>query len=413
MPSPLHAPSHTDPAHRAATPWRLLALLMAMTAIGPATLNILVPALPALVERLATDTGTVQLMLSLYLFSLASAQLVLGPLSDRCGRRPVVLAGLSLAVAASLAAVMASSIGALIAARLLQAVGASAGVVMGRAIIRDLYERDRAASMIGLVTTATVIAPMVSPLIGGILDTAFGWEAIFLFIAAFGATVLLWSFLLLPETRPQNASDPSTRLWQHWRALLGTAKFHGYVVAAALGSAPFFTFLGGGPHVVVTLMGRTSAEYGAWFAIASFGYMAGNFTASRLSQRLGVDAMIMLGIAIELVGACLTAALVVSLPDPGPAVIFFPQIIISYGNGVLLPNAIAGAVSVRPQAAGAASGIAGFAQMATGAGATQLVSLALVGATTALPMALMMVVEVVAVALLFWLLARRDEQVAV
>ena len=175
------------------TPWRLLALLMAMTAIGPATLNILVPALPGLVTRLASDTGTVQLTLSLYLLSLATAQLLLGPLSDRFGRRPVVLAGLALSVVASLAAIAASSIGALIGARIVQAIGASTGIVIGRAIIRDLFERDRAAAMIGLVTTAMVIAPMISPLIGGILDTAFGWEAIFLFLALFSGAVLTWA----------------------------------------------------------------------------------------------------------------------------------------------------------------------------------------------------------------------------
>ena len=197
--------AQTSPApmqSKQATPWRLLLLLMAMTAIGPATLNILVPALPHLVERLATDTATVQLTLSLYLLSLASAQLLLGPLSDRFGRRPVVLAGLALAVLAALAAIAASSINALIGARMVQAIGASTGIVIGRAIIRDLYERERAAAMIGLVTTAMVIAPMISPLIGGILDTAFGWEAIFVFIALFSAVVLVWAAAVLPETRP-------------------------------------------------------------------------------------------------------------------------------------------------------------------------------------------------------------------
>ena len=199
--------STSPPQSKQATPWRLLALLMAMTAIGPATLNILVPALPGLVTRLASDTGTVQLTLSLYLLSLAAAQLLLGPLSDRFGRRPVVLAGLTLSVVASLAAIAASSIGALIGARVVQAVGASTGIVIGRAIIRDLYERERAAAMIGLVTTAMVIAPMISPLIGGILDTAFGWEAIFLFIAAFSGVVLLWAVLVLPETRPASVAQ--------------------------------------------------------------------------------------------------------------------------------------------------------------------------------------------------------------
>jgi MFS transporter, DHA1 family, multidrug resistance protein len=387
--------------------WRLLALLMAMTAIGPATLNILVPALPGLVARLASDTGTVQLTLSLYLLSLAVAQLLLGPLSDRFGRRPVVLAGLALSVVASLAAIAASSIGALIGARVVQAIGASTGIVIGRAIIRDLYERERAAAMIGLVTTAMVIAPMISPLVGGILDTAFGWEAIFLFIAAFSGVVLLWAALVLPETRPASMAQAPGMLIQEWRALLGNAKFHGYVLCGALGSAPFFTFLGGGPHVVVTLMGRTSAEFGVWFVVTSLGYMSGNFTSSRLSQRFGIEPMIMAGIVFELIGASLTALLVATIPEAGPAIIFLPQLVISFGNGLLLPNAIAGAISVRPQAAGAASGMTGFTQMAVGAASTQVVSIALAGGSSAMPMAWMLVIVVVATGVAYAALVRR------
>ena len=316
-----------------ATPWRLLALLMAMTAIGPAMLNMIVPALPGLTTKFATNPGTLQLTLSVYLLSLATAQLVLGPLSDRFGRRPVVLAGLSFAVLASLGAIATSSIGALIAVRIVQAIGAATGIVMGRAIIRDLFDRDRAAAMIGLVTTAMVIAPMVSPLIGGILDTAFGWEAIFLFLATFSAIVLTWAFMVLPETRPANVAHTAAGMWQDTRSLLGSAKFLGYVLAGALGSAPFFTFIGGGPYVVVTLMGRSSAEFGMWFAITSLGYMGGNFSVSRLSQRFGIDAMIAAGIVFELIGAGLTVILMAVTPDAGPAIVFLPQVVISYGNG--------------------------------------------------------------------------------
>jgi DHA1 family bicyclomycin/chloramphenicol resistance-like MFS transporter len=391
----------------AATPWGLLTLLMAMTAIGPATLNIVVPALPAMVERLGTDAGTVQLTLSLYLLSLASAQLVLGPLSDRFGRRPVVLAGLALSVVASLAAIAASSITALIAARIMQAIGASTGIVIGRAIIRDLYDRDRAAGMIGLVTTAMVIAPMIAPMIGGIIDTAFGWEAIFLFIALFSGVVLLWAVMLLPETHHARTSAPVSALVKEWRALLMSARFYAYILAGALGSAPYFTFLGGGPHVVVSLMGRTSAEYGAWFALSSLGYMSGNFTVSRLAHRYGVDAMIMAGILCELVGVCLTGALLMTMPDAGPAVIFLPQFIISYGNGLLLANAIAGAVSIRPEAAGSASGLTGFAQMATGAACTQIISVLLATSTSAMPMAWMMLAVVLAAWASFAILVKR------
>ncbi len=187
--------------------------------------------------------------------------------------------------------------------------------------------------------------------------------------------------------------------------LLRSAKFQGYVLIAALGSAPYFTFLGGGPYVVVTLMGRTAAEYGAWFALTSFGYMSGNFTASRLSQRLGIDAMIVAGIVAELIGSALTLVLVARLPDAGPAIIFLPQLVISYGNGLLLPNAIAGAVSVRPQAAGSASGMTGFVQMATGAASTQVVSMLLAG--SAMPMAWQMLVVVLATGVAYAALVKR------
>ncbi len=391
----------------AARPWRLLPLLIAMTAIGPTTLNIVAPALPGMVTRLGTDAATVQLTLSLFLLSLACAQLLLGPLSDRFGRRPVVLAGLALSVVASLAAIFASSIEALIAARIIQAAGASTGIVIGRAIIRDLYDRNRAAGMIGLVTTAMVIAPMVSPLVGGILDTAFGWEAIFVFITLMTGTVLTWAVLMLPETHHARVSASPTALAREWRALLVNPKFHGYVVAGALGSAPFFTFMGGGPHVVITLMGRSSAEYGVWFALSSFGYMMGNFTVSRLAQRVSLDTMIMAGLALSVVGACLTAALLMQWPNGGPATVFLPQFLISYGNGLLLPNAIAGAVSLRPEAAGTAAGLTGFTQMGTGAAATQAISMLLAGSSSAMPMAWMMLGILIVALVLFQVLSRR------
>ena len=398
---------HSSREIHTATPWRLLPLLMAMTAIGPATLNIVVPALPGMITRLGTDAGTVQLTLSLYLLSLACAQLVLGPLSDRFGRRPVVLVGLALSVVASLAAIAASSIGALIAARIIQAAGASTGIVVGRAIIRDLYDRDRAAGMIGLVTTAMVIAPMVAPLVGGLLDSHFGWEAIFMFITLSSGAVFIWAVRVLPETHHAGVAQSPAEMGREWRALLGSAKFYAYIVTGALGSAPYFTFLGGGPHVVITLMGRSSAEYGLWFALSSFGYMSGNFTVSRLAQRYGLDTLIMAGIVCEFVGACVTALLFSTLPDGGPATVFLPQFLISYGNGLLLPNCIAGAVSIRPEAAGAASGLTGFSQRAAGAAATQVISLLLAGSASAMPMAWMMLAVVLLAGVLFRVLVRR------
>ncbi len=386
----MHSPTKEpggDPV-RTATPWALLSLLMAMTAIGPMALNILVPALPQLATKLATDTETVQLTVSLYLIGLASAQLVLGPLSDRFGRRPVVLAGLALAVLASAACIAVTSVASLVAFRILQAVGAAAGVVIGRAVIRDLFARDRAASMIGLVATVMVVAPMVAPLIGGILDAAFGWTSIFVFVTVLSAIVLCWAVLTLPETRVHDAAGDEGSFFSQTRRLAVSRSFLGYVLCAALGSSQFFIVLGGGPHAVVSIMGRAPAEYGVWFAVASFGYMAGNFAASRLAVQRGVDALIWWGICAEIGGAILSVIAVTVFPAGGPATIFLPQIAISFGNGLLLPNAIAGAISVRPQAAGTASGITGFVQMGLGAVAAQAMGHLLAHATTAMPMSL-------------------------
>jgi DHA1 family bicyclomycin/chloramphenicol resistance-like MFS transporter len=390
------------------TPWGLLLLLMAMTAIGPTTLNILVPALPELTARLHSDIATVQLAISVYLLALATGQLVMGPLSDRFGRRPVLLAGLALTVAASLIAVAAATAASLILARILQALGASAGIVIGRAIIRDLFERDRAAAILGLVATVMVVVPTLGPLIGGLLDTAFGWEAIFLFTAVTSLIVFAWAAVTLPETRGLNAPEGAgAGFFRELAGLAVSGKFLGYVLAGAFGSSTFFAFLGGGPHVVVTLMGRSPAEYGVWFAISSVGYMAGNFGASRLSMRFGVDVLIWWGIAAEAVGVIAAIALAAFAHEFGPAIVFMPQMIISFGNGLLLPGAIAGAVSVRPQAAGTAAGITGCAQMALGAAATQYAGTLVADATSALPMALMMGGLVVVLAASFGGLVRR------
>ena len=388
-------------------PAKLLFLLIAMTAIGPLSLNILVPAVPGLVVALATDTAAVQLTISLYLLGLATAQLVLGPLSDRFGRRPVVLAGLALTAISSALAIATSSIAGLIISRVIQSVGASVGIVIGRAIIRDLVDRERTAATIGIVTTAMVIAPMVAPLIGGLLDTAFGWESIFIFVAVSSALVFLWALWVLPETRKQEAAGPRRHFWSDLRLLFASRQFIAYVLASTFASGSFFVFLGGAPHVTVTMMGRSSAEYGAWFMFNSIGYMSGTFLAARLSVRYGLDRIITWGLMIQLaicVGAAFLAHFFFHL---GPAIIFIPQLLISLGNGMVIPNSVAGAVSVRPEVAGTASGITGFVQMAFGAGIAQLAASLVAGATSGLPLPItMIVISIVGVAS-FWLLMRK------
>src|SRR3954471_21816246 len=239
-------------------PWRLLALLIGLTSVGPLSLNILTPAMPGMITSFGADAGTVQLTLSLYLAGMAISQLVLGPLSDRFGRRPIMLAGLVLTVMASFAALATSSIIGLIIARTIQAFGATAGIVIGRAVIRDLYDRDRAASMIGWVTMAMVVAPMIAPLIGGALDTAIGWHAIFVFVGLFATVVLAWALIGLPETRAVATGEGLIQLLRESANLIRDRSFLGYALVAAFNSAMFFTFIGGAPHVVVTIMHRSS-----------------------------------------------------------------------------------------------------------------------------------------------------------
>ena len=390
---------------------RLLALLIAMAGVGTLSLNILVPAMPGLVTTFATDAASVQLTISLYLMGLAVAQLVFGPLSDRFGRRPMVIAGLALASLASTAAIFATGIAGLIAARVVQSLGASTGQTIGRAIIRDLYDRERAASMIGLVTSVVVLMPMAAPLIGGILDTLFGWRSIFVFVAMLTVTVFIWVVLALPETRPRpSASGAPGHLPTDLRALCASRRFFGYALCAGLGSAPFFSFLGGAPYVVVGMLGRTSAEYGAWFFLPAIGFMAGNFAVSRLAGRFTIDAMIFWGIVLTVVGGTFTAWIYRLLPGWEMATVFLPQVVIGFGNGLLLPTSIAGAVSIRPQVAGTASGLTGFIQMAIGAAAAQLSGHAIANASDAMPMLLLMLAFGVATGAAFLVLVRQRRE---
>jgi DHA1 family bicyclomycin/chloramphenicol resistance-like MFS transporter len=395
----MHAPAFP----RAAAGWRLLALLVAVSSVGPLSVNIILPALPGLSLALSADPGAVQLTVSLFFAGLAFAQLLLGPLSDRFGRRPVLLAGFAVTVLTSLAAAAATNVTELVAARTAQALGASTGIVIGRAIIRDLYARDRAASMLGWVTMSVVALPMFGPLIGGVLQERWGWRAIFLFIAIASCLTLLWAAVALPETRPVRAAGgDSSRLWTESRALVTTRAFLGFVLCSAMISGPFYTVMGGSAHVVMTIMGKSATELGIWLVFASLGYMAGNFLAGWLSVRYGGNAMLWWGLFLEFAGTLAAALLIDLMGDPGPATIFVPLFVVYVGNGMALPNAIAGAISVKPEAAGTASGVTGCVQMGWGAIISQLIAYPNAGATNAAPFAWIMFIQAATGVLIFW-----------
>ena len=342
----------------------MLMLLVAMTGVAPISLYLLVPALPKLASTFGRDISIAQMTVSLYMVGIACSQIIMGPLSDKFGRRPVLLAGLGLMVAASAACIFAETLPQLIAARFLQALGGATGMVVSRAIIRDLYSRERISSMISLVIAVMMIAQMLSPLTGGLIETAFGWRAIFYGITAGSLAVTVAIALALPETRGDRIAAGGFR--GDVGNLLGSRAFIGYVLCQVLASQIIFAFAGGGPYVVVTQMGRSSAEYGAWFASTGFAYLIGNLCCVRFAPRHRLDKLIWFGLTLQLVGTGLNLIWSLTGFHQAPALLFGTQMIVMFGNAFVMSNSAAGAISVRPEAAGTASGAMGFLQMGIG-----------------------------------------------
>lgn len=353
-----------------------LLTLIALSAVSPLAINIVVPALPGLQRVFQADYATVQLALSLYLLTFALAQLIVGPLSDRYGRRPVILWGLVVFAIGSAMCVLAPSIEVLIMGRVVQALGGSAGIVLARAIVRDLHERDRAAAVIGYMTTGMAMAQMVGPAVGGLLDEKVGWQAIFWLLT--GASVIVFGVCLtdLRETnRYRGQSIGISALITGYGTLLRHPVFVSHAATATFASAVYFAFMGGAPYIATELMGLTPSIYGLYFIFVAGGYAVGNFISGRRAQAYGIARMITLGNALALVSIALSAVLL-AMGLMHPLSLFVPMFIASVANGITLPSAIAGAVSARPDLAGAASGLSGALQVGLGAVAT-----AVVGAT--------------------------------
>jgi DHA1 family bicyclomycin/chloramphenicol resistance-like MFS transporter len=343
----------------------MLLLLVAMTGVAPISLYMLVPALPLLATSFGRDISIAQMTVSLYMVGIACSQILMGPLSDRFGRRPVLLAGLGLMVVASAACSFAESLPQLIAARFFQALGGATGMVVSRAIIRDLYGRERISSMISLVIAVMMIAQMLSPLTGGLIETALGWRAIFYVTTAMSLAVAVGIALALPETRRVRASAGGG-FRRDVGSLLTSRAFIGYVLCQVLASQIIFTFAGGGPYIVVTQMGRTGAEYGAWFAATGFAYLIGNLFCVRFSPRYQLEKLIWFGLALQLLGSFLNLVWGLIGFNAMPSWLFGTQMIVMFANAFVMSNSAAGAISVRPEAAGTASGAMGFLQMGLG-----------------------------------------------
>jgi len=389
-------------AARAPVSPAFMALLAALTALAPMSLQIFVPALPAIQAHFAVSTGTAQLALSLSILANAVAALSYGPLSDRFGRRPVMLVGLGLFIGGSVLCAIAPSIGVLIVGRVLQAGGGAAGMVIARAIVRDLYERERAASMIAYLTMAMVVAPMLSPSFGAFLLELFDWRAIFVAVTAIGLLLLWGAQQRLRETRGAGFGGGRSLLSGAARLVRAPA-FIAYVLQSTFAISVFFAFVAAAPYYMIDVLGRSATEYGVWFIVISLGFMAGNFVTARLTRRIGLDRMVLIGSCIVLLGIGLAAGLTLGVAWT-PAALFGPMVLATFGSGLAIPNAQAGAISVDPLLAGTASGLSGFTQMLVAALVSQAVGMLQNG--TPYPM-LGFMVGGAAIALLGFVLPRR------
>ncbi len=346
----------------------LTALLALLTALGPMSVDLYLPSLPDIERVFGASAADVELTISSYLVGFAVGQIVYGPVSDRYGRKPVLMAALAVFGAATLSCAAAPGIDALILARFVQAVGASGAIVLSRAIVRDLYAGARAARELSLMGMIFGLAPIVAPLIGGALQTALGWRSGFYFVFAWGLAAMAAAWLLLPETlraRP----GARLRLLDHFRGFAAVARnpgFLSYVGIVALSFAGLFAWISGSAFVLQDIYGISALGFAVTFAVASAGYLIGTSIAALTVMRVGIERSIGAGAAVLTAGG-LTMAATVALWPTAPAALALPVGLYLAGLGLTMPQAMAGALQPFPERAGAASSLLGGTQQTAAA----------------------------------------------
>lgn len=366
----------------------LLGLLAAITAAGPIAMNIYLPALPRVQAYFGTSVAEVNLTVSLPLIAFAIGVFVYGPVSDRFGRRPVILGGQLVFALGNLLCLFAPSFGMLLAGRVVQALGTSAGLVVARAMLGDLYGREKMARMLAYLTMIIVIGPTVSPLIGGFVTEAFGWHALFGLLLATNFVILAVVWRFLPETRSDaDRRQGASGLARMSLAVVRQPAFLGLALQSGLIFAVFLAFISIVPYVMVSL-GHSSTEYGLWYLAVAIGYFLGNWVVTRFATRAGLRRLIEMGMAIQLVSAVGGAGLVLAGLWQ-PAALFLPMGVLSFGQGLALPNITASAVALAPRTPGAASSMLSFSQQLIGAIAVQ--GMAVFATSTPVPIYIFMV----------------------
>lgn len=359
------------------TPPHIVTLVL-LAGLGALSMNVFLPSLPAMAEHFHTEYRLIQLSVALYLGVNAVLQVFIGPISDRFGRRPVMLASIGIFLVATVGALLAPTVEVFLAFRALQAV-IVAGLVIGRAVVRDMVPQEEAASMIGYVTMGMAVVPMVGPMIGGALEELSSWHASFVLLLVCGLLTLWLTWADQGETA-EHRSTSFAEQFRQYPELLTSPRFWGYCLTAAFASGAFFAYLGGAPFVGSEVYRLSPAALGFYFGAPALGYAAGNFLSGRYSVRFGINRMVLGGTALTSAGLAVLMA-IEAAGATHPAVFFGFMTFVGLGNGMVLPNATAGMLSVRPRLAGSASGLGGAIMIGGGAALSALAG-GLLGAGT-------------------------------
>ncbi len=380
---------------------RMIILLAAVSALGPVGMQILLPALPVIKQKFFVSNDVAQLTLSLSMLAIAIGTLVYGPLSDKYGRKRVMLLGIVITAIGSIVCFVADSIILLISGRFIQAFGGAVGLVLARAIVRDVYGPEEAARVIATLVMVMVVLPMMSPALGGELMQRFGFESVFIVIAFASAIAFVFLFLWLPETLANPVPFEGMKsMLMTFSKLFASRVFCGYAFCVTFVSVVFFSFISAAPEIMVSVLKRPPTEYGYYFIMIPVGFMTGNYVARHFGRTISIDNMIAIGASIGVIGIVL-AFLLQTLGMSSPVALFLPIALAVFGNGITLPNAQAAAINEFPEYAGTASGLTGFLQMAVSSVAAQAVALIFNGTVYPL-LGLMLVASIISLLTFRW-----------
>ncbi len=390
------------------TPPHILTLVL-ITGMSALSMSVFLPSLSAMTIYFDTEYAIMQIALSGYLATTALLQVFIGPISDRYGRRILVLGSLTIFVLATIGTLFATTVETFLFFRILQAAVATS-MALGRAIVRDIVPEAQAASMIGYVTMGMAVVPMVGPMIGGALEQAFGWQATFVFLGLAGLGTLALVYFDLGETVKGEGTSFRDQL-RTYPELLGSPRFWGYVLCAAFASGAFFALLGGTSFVASEIFGLSPLWTGIALGTPAIGYAAGNFLSGRFSVKVGINRMAIIGSCVILFGLGLSAILTISGVNH-PLNFFGFCVFLGLGNGIILPNVMAGSISVRPHLAGTASGLGGAIMIGGGAALSQFAGSILTVETGTLPLQLIMLSTSVCAFLSVLFVIWREKQIA-